>query len=127
MRATCRPRARHGLPERGRPGDRRGRSHPRQPLPGTREAWPQRVGWLTHLKRVSQHPALGVLGRPSLHIRTRRSLDGLLESRWRRLAGSVNAPAKDRREPVRHFRFVVGFVLRIGTGHRSTTRHPWCG
>ena len=32
MRATCRPRARHGLPERGRPGDRRGRSHPRQPL-----------------------------------------------------------------------------------------------
>ena len=27
-------------------GDRRGRSHPRQPLPGTREAWPQRVGWL---------------------------------------------------------------------------------
>ena len=46
MRATCRPRARHGLPERGRPGDRRGRSHPRQPLPGTREAWPQRVGWL---------------------------------------------------------------------------------
>ena len=46
VRATCRPRARHGLPERGRPGDRRGRSHPRQPLPGTREAWPQRVGWL---------------------------------------------------------------------------------
>ena len=50
MRATCRPRARHGLPERGRPGDRRGRSHPRQPLPGTREAWPQRVGWLTGAK-----------------------------------------------------------------------------
>ena len=26
-------------------GDRRG-GVPRQPLPGTREAWPQRVGWL---------------------------------------------------------------------------------
>ena len=53
MRATCRPRARHGLPERGRPGDRRGRSHPRQPLPGTREAWPQRVGWLMTGNRSS--------------------------------------------------------------------------
>ena len=52
MRATCRPRARHGLPERGRPGDRRGRSHPRQPLPGTREAWPQRVGWLPCAKQA---------------------------------------------------------------------------
>ena len=55
MRATCRPRARHGLPERGRPGDRRGRSHPRQPLPGTREAWPQRVGWLS-LRKADQAP-----------------------------------------------------------------------
>ena len=59
MRATCRPRARHGLPERGRPGDRRGRSHPRQPLPGTREAWPQRVGWLPGISGVRQ-----VLRRP---------------------------------------------------------------
>ena len=57
MRATCRPRARHGLPERGRPGDRRGRSHPRQPLPGTREAWPQRVGWVRHRKVFSASSA----------------------------------------------------------------------
>ncbi len=66
MRATCRPRARHGLPERGRPGDRRGRSHPRQPLPGTREAWPQRVGWLDHL-RVAQASADGPPSRTSRH------------------------------------------------------------
>ena len=40
-RATAR-----GLPpERGPVGGRGGRAH-RQPLPGTREAWPQRVGWL---------------------------------------------------------------------------------
>ena len=40
-RATAR-----GLPpERGPVGGRGGGAH-RQPLPGTREAWPQRVGWL---------------------------------------------------------------------------------
>ena len=63
MRATCRPRARHGLPERGRPGDRRGRSHPRQPLPGTREAWPQRVSWLSRLSggRQARPPQLRTL------------------------------------------------------------------
>ena len=40
MRATCRPRARHGLPERGRPGDRRGRSHPRHGA-GDPAIWPR--------------------------------------------------------------------------------------
>ena len=28
-----------------------GGTPPRQPLPGTREAWPQRVGWLYRLNR----------------------------------------------------------------------------
>ena len=31
-------------------GGVRGGTAPRQPLPGTREAWPQRVGWLTGAK-----------------------------------------------------------------------------
>ena len=30
---------------------------PRQPLPGTREAWPQRVGWLSHLRVAQASPA----------------------------------------------------------------------
>ena len=30
-------------------GGSEGATAPRQPLPGTREAWPQRVGWLWHL------------------------------------------------------------------------------
>ena len=30
-------------------GGSEGAQPPRQPLPGTREAWPQRVGWLWHL------------------------------------------------------------------------------
>ena len=34
-----------------------GRSHPLQPLPGTREAWPQRVGWLLHRKVLRASPA----------------------------------------------------------------------
>ena len=47
-RATAR-----GLPpERGPVGGRGGGAH-RQPLPGTREAWPQRVGWLS-LRKVHQ-------------------------------------------------------------------------
>ena len=40
--------------ERGPPlGDRRG-GVPRQPLPGTRKAWPQRVGWLSRRSGVRQ-------------------------------------------------------------------------
>ena len=35
---------------RCRGGGVRGGTAPRQPLPGTREAWPQRVGWLTGAK-----------------------------------------------------------------------------
>ena len=57
-------------PERGALGVRRGGA-PRQPLPGTREAWPQGVCWLTHLK--GRKPALPptasdavVAGRPEL-------------------------------------------------------------
>ena len=50
-RATAR-----GLPpERGPVGGRGGGAH-RQPLPGTREAWPQRVGWLTWAKRLATEP-----------------------------------------------------------------------
>ena len=30
---------------------------PCQPLPGTREAWPQRVGWLLHRKVLRASPA----------------------------------------------------------------------
>ena len=30
---------------------------PRQPLPGTREAWPQGVGWLSHLRVAQASPA----------------------------------------------------------------------
>ena len=73
MRATCRPRARHGLPERGRPGDRRGRSHPRQLLPGTREAWPQRVSWLSRRSGQTRPPTVGTLGRQNRHTRILRS------------------------------------------------------
>ena len=58
----------------------RGGTAPRQPLPGTREAWPQRVGWLTHLKGARQPPGkragrpavAGISGWRSLHTRTRR-------------------------------------------------------
>ena len=53
----------------------RGGTAPRQPLPGTREAWPQRVSWLTHLKgarqpsgkRAGRPAAAGISGRRSLH------------------------------------------------------------
>ena len=31
---------------------------PRQPLPGTREAWPQRVGWLSHLRVAQASPGV---------------------------------------------------------------------
>ena len=43
-------------------GDRRGHSPPPEPLPGTREAWPQRVGWLWSAK-PTRPPTLGNLGR----------------------------------------------------------------
>ena len=42
--------------ERGPVGGRGG-GVPRQPLPGTREAWPQRVGWLLHRKVLRASPA----------------------------------------------------------------------
>ena len=43
---------------RGKLGVRRGSgATPRQPLPGTREAWPQRVGWLLHRKVLRASPA----------------------------------------------------------------------
>ena len=43
---------------RGKLGVRRGSgATPRQPLPGTREAWPQRVGWLPRLS--GPEPACG--------------------------------------------------------------------
>ena len=32
----------------------RGGATPRQPLPGTREAWPQRVSWLPYAKRTPE-------------------------------------------------------------------------
>ena len=35
----------------------RGGTAPRQPLPGTREAWPRRVGWLSHLSVAQASPA----------------------------------------------------------------------
>ena len=53
-------------------GGVRGGTAPRQPLPGTREAWPQRVGWLPSAKHT-RRATLGTLGRESLHTRTFRS------------------------------------------------------
>ena len=53
-------------------GGVRGGRAPRQPLPGTREAWPQRVGWLPSAKHT-RRPTLGNLGRQHLHTRTLRS------------------------------------------------------
>ena len=47
----------------------RGGTAPRQPLPGTREAWPQRVGWLP-CAEPSRPPTRGALGRQNLHTRT---------------------------------------------------------
>ena len=43
-------------PERGPVGGRRGGA-PRQPLPGTREAWPQGVCWLSHIRVAQASPA----------------------------------------------------------------------
>ena len=43
-------------PERG-PWGVEGGTAPRQPLPGTREAWPQRVSWLSHLRVAQASPA----------------------------------------------------------------------
>ena len=51
----------------------RGGTAPRQPLPGTREAWPQRVGWLPCAKQT-RPPTLGNLCRENPHTRTVRSL-----------------------------------------------------
>ena len=48
--------------------DRRGGA-PRQPLPGTRKAWPQRVGWLPSAK-PTRPPTPGTLGRQYRHTRT---------------------------------------------------------
>ena len=44
----------HGGSARGSKG---GGATPRQPQPGTREAWPQRVGWLLHRKVLRASPA----------------------------------------------------------------------
>ena len=38
-------------------GGVRGGTAPCQPLPGTREAWPQRVSWLIHLRVAQASPA----------------------------------------------------------------------
>ena len=38
-------------------GSKGGGATPCQPLPGTREAWPQRVGWLLHRKVLRASPA----------------------------------------------------------------------
>ena len=38
-------------------GSKGGGATPRQPLPGTREAWPQRVAWLLHRKVLRASPA----------------------------------------------------------------------
>ena len=54
-------------------GGVRGGTAPRQPLPGTREAWPQRVGWLSRRSGQTRPPTLGTLGRQNLHTRTLRS------------------------------------------------------
>ena len=53
-------------------GGQRGHSPPPAPL-GTREAWPQRVGWLPCAKQT-RPPTLGNLCRENLHTRTLRSL-----------------------------------------------------
>ena len=58
--------------ERGPVGGRGGGA-PRQALPGTREAWPQRVGWLPCAKQT-RPPTLGNLCRENPHTRTVRSL-----------------------------------------------------
>ncbi len=51
----------------------RGGTAPRQPLPGTREAWPQRVGWLSRRSGQTRPPTVGTLGRKNLHTRILRS------------------------------------------------------
>ena len=53
-------------------GDRRG-GVPCQPLPGTREAWPQRVGWLSRRSGQTRPPPVGTLGRQNRHTRILRS------------------------------------------------------
>ena len=64
-----------------------GGTAPRQPLPGTREAWPQRVGWLKHVS-----PRLRC--RHSGRERTRPGVVGA-RSLWRfRSAGSIADPAR---------------------------------
>ena len=45
----------------------RGGTAPRQPLPGTREAWPQRVSWLSRLSGRNHPPTRGNLGRQNRH------------------------------------------------------------
>ena len=65
----------------------RGGTAPRQPLPGTREAWPQRVSWLKHVS-----PRLRC--RHSGRERTRPGVVGA-RSLWRfRSAGSIADPAR---------------------------------
>ncbi len=55
-RGGSRATARGLAPERGPVGGRRGGA-PRQPLPGTREAWPQGVCWLSHIRVAQASPA----------------------------------------------------------------------
>ena len=55
-------------------GGVRGGTAPRQPLPGTREAWPQRVGWLSRRSGQTRPPTVGTLGRRNLHTRILRRL-----------------------------------------------------
>ena len=43
-----------------------GGTAPRKPLPGTREAWPQRVGWLPYAT-LTRRPTLGNVDRQNLH------------------------------------------------------------
>ena len=54
-------------------GGVRGGRAPRQPLPGTREAWPQRVGWLSRRSGQTRPPTVGTLGRQNRHTRILRS------------------------------------------------------
>ena len=57
-------------------GGVRGGTAPRQPLPGTREAWPQRVGWLPGISGVRQarppHPRTLRLNAPHRPLRRAR-------------------------------------------------------
>ena len=78
---------------RGKLGVRRGSgATPRQPLPGTREAWPQGVGWLKHL---SPHRRCGTRTRPSApcdpDVTTRAVLRDCL------IARRQHVPARPRR------------------------------